>query len=129
MGSGLACVLFVRETAQRKSVGWKGAAWEGHRHLLLALWGQGATREGKDRQGELQPLLLSSRTLFRILIFEDVNENCLESVDPSVTIKSVSTIPEGPRKKPDLGRSFAFKRWRLVSGNTGQPSTSVRASH
>lgn len=44
MGSGLACVLFVKETAQRKSVDWKGAAWEGLRHLLLALWGQGAIR-------------------------------------------------------------------------------------
>lgn len=46
MGSGLACVLFVKETAQRKSVDWKGAAWEGLRHLLLALCGQGAIREG-----------------------------------------------------------------------------------
>jgi len=34
MGSGLACVLFVKETAHRKSVDWKGAAWEGLRHLL-----------------------------------------------------------------------------------------------
>jgi len=63
---------------------------------------------------------LASRTIFRILIFEDVKENCLESVDTSVTIKSVSTVTEGPRKKPDLGRSFAFKRWRLHPGNTGQ---------
>jgi len=66
-------------------------------------------------------LLLASRTLFRILIFQDVKENCLESVDTSVTIKSVSTITDEPRKKPDLGRSIAFKRWRLLPGNTGQP--------
>jgi len=64
---------------------------------------------------------LSRRTLFRILIFEDVKENCLESVDTSVSIKSVPTIAEEPRKKPDHGRSFAFQRWRLLPGNTGQP--------
>lgn len=38
VSSGLACVLFVKETAQGKSVGWKGAAWEALRNLLLALW-------------------------------------------------------------------------------------------
>lgn len=74
MGSGLAWVLFMKETAQWNSVDWKGAAWKGVRHLLLALWVQGAIREGKDRQGYLQPLLLASRTLFRILIFEDVKK-------------------------------------------------------
>ena len=47
MGSGLPCVLFLKETAQRKSVGWKGAAWEALGHLLLALWGQGAIMEGE----------------------------------------------------------------------------------
>jgi len=44
MGSGLACVLFVKETGQRKSVDWEDAAWEACRHLLLALWGQEAIR-------------------------------------------------------------------------------------
>ncbi len=51
MGSGSVCVLFVKETAQRKSVDWKGAAWEALRHLLLALWGQGAIREGERSPG------------------------------------------------------------------------------
>jgi len=51
MGSGLACVFFVKETAQRKSVGWKGAAWEALGHRLLALWGQGAIREGERSPG------------------------------------------------------------------------------
>jgi len=51
MGSGLACVLFVKETAQRKIVDWKGAAWEALIHLLLALWGQGAIREGERSPG------------------------------------------------------------------------------
>jgi len=51
VSSGLACVLFVKETAQGKSVGWKGAAWEALRNLLLALWWQGAIREGERSPG------------------------------------------------------------------------------
>jgi len=65
---------------------------------------------------------LASRAILRILIFEDEKENCLESVDTSVTIKSESTITEGPRKMPDHGRFFAFKRCRLLPGNSGQPT-------
>jgi len=49
MGSGLACVLFVRETAQRKRVDWKGAAWEALRHPMLDLWDKEPLGKGKDR--------------------------------------------------------------------------------
>jgi len=51
-------VLFVKDTAQRKSVDWKGAAWEALGHLLLALWGQGAIREGE------RSLVIASATAF-----------------------------------------------------------------
>jgi len=66
---------------------------------------------------------LASRTIFRILIFVDVKANCLESVDTSVTIKSVSTITERNRKKPDLGRYFAFKIGDFSPATLGIPYT------
>jgi len=91
MGSGLACVLFLKETAQGKSVSLKGAAWEALRHLLVALCGQGAIREGgKITRDSFSHCFCLAEAFFRILIFEDVKENCLESVDASVTIKSGS---------------------------------------
>jgi len=129
MGSGLPCVLFLKETAQRKSVGWKGAAWEALGHLLLALWGQGAIREGRRLLQIPSATALASRTLFRILIFEDVKENCLESVDTSVTIKSVPTIPEGPGKSLIVEDPLPSRDGNLSPATLGNPSTSVRASH
>jgi len=51
MGSGLACVLFVKETAQRKSVDWKGAAWEASDMYCWPCGDKEPLGKGRDHQG------------------------------------------------------------------------------
>jgi len=48
MGSGSACVLFLKEMAQRRRVDCKGAAWRALRHLLWPCGDKEPLGKGED---------------------------------------------------------------------------------
>ena len=81
---GLSIIMWaLSEGGQQGGRGHRGAAWERLTHSLLALdmkgsvwkWKVNETTELSDVPRELQPSLLASGTLFRILTFKGVKEN------------------------------------------------------
>jgi len=72
---------------------------------------------------------LASRTLFRILIFEDVKENCLELVDTSLTSRVFPLFQRDPGKSLIVEDPLPSRYGNFSPATLGNPSTFVRASH